>query len=99
MRSQPGGIRSPAPADPARAVTIRDLDARLVAALGLLPASRAIRVVARDAGLNPIASLGTETVARLLGLRLNHPAAQDDLELLPTNRPRAPRLRTRSPAR
>src|SRR6185312_13714940 len=26
---------------------------------------------------------GTETVARLLGLRVNHPAARDDLELLP----------------
>jgi cell wall-associated NlpC family hydrolase len=73
----------PAPTDPARLVTIRDLDARLVAALGLLPASSAIRLFARDAGLNPITSLGTETVARLLGLRLNHPAVQDDLELLP----------------
>jgi cell wall-associated NlpC family hydrolase len=71
------------PADPARAVTIRDLDARLVAALGLLSASRAIRVAAHDAGLNPITSLGTETVARIVGLRLNHPAAQDRLELLP----------------
>ena len=65
-------------------MTIRELDASLVAALGLLPASRAIRMFARDAGLEPIASLGTETVARLLGLRINHPAAQDDLELLPT---------------
>jgi len=73
----------PAPADPARLVTVRDLDARLVAALGLLPASRAVRLFARDAGLSPITSLGTETVARLLGLRLNHPAAQDDLELRP----------------
>jgi len=72
-----------APADPARAVTIRDLDARLVAALGLLPASRAVRLAARDAGLNPIPSLGTETVARILGLRLNHPATQDQLERLP----------------
>ena len=71
------------PADPARPVTIRDLDARLVAALGLLPASRSVRVAARDAGLNPITSLGTETVARLVGLRLNHPATQDQLELLP----------------
>jgi cell wall-associated NlpC family hydrolase len=28
--------------------------------------------------------LGTETVARLLGLRLNHPLGSDDLELLPS---------------
>jgi cell wall-associated NlpC family hydrolase len=73
----------PAPAEPTRTVTIRDLDARLVAALGLLPASRAIRVFARDAGLRPITSLGTETVARSLGLRLNHPVGHDDQELLP----------------
>ncbi len=73
----------PAPAFPDRAVTVRELDARLVAALGLLPASRAVRIAARDAGLDPIPSLGTEVVARLLGLRTNHPAADDSLELLP----------------
>jgi cell wall-associated NlpC family hydrolase len=72
------------PADPARLVTVRQLDAQLVAALDLLPSSRAIRIAARDAGLSPIPSLGTETVARLLGLRTNHPAGQDGLELLPT---------------
>jgi cell wall-associated NlpC family hydrolase len=74
----------PAPANPDKPVAIRELDARLVVALGLQPASKAIRVAARDAGLNPNPSLGTETVARLLGLRLNHPAGQDTLELLPT---------------
>ena len=72
------------PEHPDKLVTVRQLDAQLVAALGLLPASRAIRLAARDAGLSPIPSLGTETVARVLGLRLNHPAAHDQLELLPT---------------
>ena len=71
------------PADPTVLVTVRELDARLVTALGLLPTARAIRIAARDAGLAPVSSLGTETVARLLGLRTNHPAAQDALELLP----------------
>jgi cell wall-associated NlpC family hydrolase len=71
------------PADPSVLVPIRELDARLVTALGLQPAAREIRIAARDAGLTPISSLGTETVARLLGLRTNHPAAQDALELLP----------------
>ena len=71
------------PADPTVLVTVRELDARLVMALGLLPTARAIRIAARDAGLAPVSSLGTETVARLLGLRTNHPAAQDALELLP----------------
>jgi cell wall-associated NlpC family hydrolase len=74
----------PAPPDPTRTVTVRELDAQLVAALGLLPASRAVRLAAKNAGLEPIASLGTETVARLAGLRLNHLAPDDSLELLPT---------------
>lgn len=78
------GKPSPVPADPARLVTVRELDARLVAALGLRSAARRIRVAARDAGLAPTATLGTETVARLLGLRLNHPRSSDDLELLPS---------------
>jgi len=38
-----------------------------------------------QAGLQPPPATGTEAVARMLGLRLNHPAAQDDLELLPTD--------------
>lgn len=72
------------PADPARLVTMRELDAQIVGALGLLPAARHIRLAARDAGLQPTSMLGTETVARLLGLRLNHPQGQDDLELSPS---------------
>ncbi len=71
------------PVDPSVLVTVRELDARLVAALGLQPSARAIRIAARDAGLMPVSYLGTETVARLLGLRTNHPAAFDALELLP----------------
>ena len=73
-----------APADPSRLVTMRELDAQLIGALGLLPAARRIRIAARDAGLAPTSMLGTETVARLLGLRLNHPMGSDDLELLPS---------------
>ncbi len=71
------------PLDPSVAVTVRELDARLVTALGVQPVARAIRIAARDAGLMPVSSLGTETMARLLGLRTNHPAGQDELELLP----------------
>ncbi len=71
------------PADPGRPVTMRELDAQIVGTLGLLPAAKRFRVAARDAGLTPTGMLGTETVARLLGLRFNHPTGQDDLELLP----------------
>jgi cell wall-associated NlpC family hydrolase len=66
---------------PGRAVTIRELDAALVGFLGLGDAARSITAALRDAGLRPKAGAGSETIARLLGLRLNHPAAQDILEL------------------
>ena len=71
-------------ASPAQAVTIKQLDAALVGYLSLGGAAREIQATLRDAGLNPPANTGTEAVARMLGLRLNHPAAQDNLELLPS---------------
>lgn len=77
------GLPSSIPSDPDRLVTIRELDARLVASLGLLDSARTIRLAARAAGLQPPDLLGTETVARLLGLRVNHPQGWDDLELQP----------------
>lgn len=77
------GKRTTTPADPDRLVTIRELDTQLVAALGLTEAAKRIRSAAQVAGLAPTGMLGTETVARLLGLRLNHPQGQDALELLP----------------
>ena len=65
----------------ARAVTIRELDAALVGQLGLGDAARTITAHLRAAGLEPKAGAGTETLARLLGLRVNHPASRDELEL------------------
>jgi cell wall-associated NlpC family hydrolase len=61
------------------------LDARLVSALGLSQAASTIARNARAAGLKVPSRFGTEVVARLLGLRLNHPASQDSLELLPND--------------
>ncbi len=66
---------------PGRAVTIRELDGALVGFLGLGDSARLVTAALRDAGLAPKAGAGTETVARLLGLRVNHPAAEDALEL------------------
>jgi cell wall-associated NlpC family hydrolase len=76
--------RQQAPAaNPAVPVTIAQLDAQLVGGLGLLPVARQFTASLRAAGLVPTRAFGTETVARLLGLRVNHPAAQDYLELGP----------------
>jgi cell wall-associated NlpC family hydrolase len=67
--------------DPYAPVSVRELDARLVSLVGLRPAAQAIRLAALDAGLEPRPWLGTETVARMLGLRINHPRDEDELEL------------------
>jgi hypothetical protein len=74
------GKAAPMAADPGSAVTIAQLDAQLVRALGLLPAARQFSTGLRAAGLTPTRYFGTEVVARLLGLRVNHPAGQDTLE-------------------
>ncbi len=68
---------------PARPVSVKQLDAALVGYLGLGAAAREIQGTLQRAGLDPPPNTGTEAVARMLDLRLNHPAVQDDLELLP----------------
>ena len=68
-------------ADPDAPVPVRELHARLVSLVGLRPAAQSVRMAALDAGVSPRPWLGTETVARMLGLRINHPRTQDELEL------------------
>jgi cell wall-associated NlpC family hydrolase len=69
--------------DPAAHQTIAQLDRSLVRAIGLGNAAKQFVQGARADGLTVPGRFGTEVVARLLGLRLNHPAAQDFLELRP----------------
>ena len=72
-------------AQPDRRVRMLELDRALVRAAGLLGSARHVLAEARAAGLAPPARFGTEVVARLLGLRYNHPSNRDGLELLPGN--------------
>jgi len=72
-------------ADPSAPVTMTQLDARLVRVLDLSAEAASFYDAALAAGLRPPARFGTEVVARLLGLRTNHPAGQDDLERLPND--------------
>src|SRR5256886_1442206 len=65
-------------------VTMAQLDSTLVRGLGLSGAATEFAAAARSAGLTPPSRFGTEVVARLLGLRTNHPAQLDSLELLPS---------------
>ncbi len=71
------------PRDPEAQVSMESLDAALVRALGLGDSAAAVFQSARASGLNPPARFGTEVIARLLGLRVNHPVGHDNLELLP----------------
>jgi cell wall-associated NlpC family hydrolase len=64
-------------------VSVTAFDARLVAQLGLTDVAQHVQDVARGAGLQPPASFGTEVVARSIGLRTNHPAQDDAIELYP----------------
>jgi len=73
------------PVDASATVTVTQLDASLVKALELSDAASTFLSSARSAGLAVPGRFGTETVARLLGLRTNHPAKDDDLELLPAD--------------
>ena len=73
-----------APSTPAGTVTIGALDAKLVTTLGLADTARLFTSNAKTAGLTPPSRFGTEAVARLLGLRTNHPAPLDSLELSPS---------------
>jgi cell wall-associated NlpC family hydrolase len=67
-------------------VTMAQLDATLVRTLDLTDAAIQFAAIVRQAGLKPPSRFGTEVVARLLGLRTNHPAQLDSLELLPSQR-------------
>ena len=67
----------------AATVSVTAFDERLVTQLGLADVAAHVQSVARGAGLNPPKSFGTEVVTRFLGLRFNHPAPDDALELYP----------------
>jgi cell wall-associated NlpC family hydrolase len=79
------GQEAPMAADPSTPVTIAQLDAQLVRALGLLPSARFFTAQVRAAGITPTRYFGTEVAARLIGLRVDHPAAQDALERGPSD--------------
>jgi cell wall-associated NlpC family hydrolase len=68
----------------ANPVTIAQLDAQLVRALGVGDEATRFYRTAAAAGTRPPARFGTEVVARLLRLRKNHEAPYDSLERLPS---------------
>jgi cell wall-associated NlpC family hydrolase len=82
LKQQPA---QPSAAGSTMPVTVAQLDARLVRVLNVTAAASEFASEVRRVGLAPPRRFGTEVVARLLGLRVNHPANRDDLELLPSD--------------
>ena len=74
---------APVAATSSATVSVTAFDARLVGQLGLGDVAAHVQATAKQAGLNPSRTFGTEVVARFLGLRSNHPAEDDALELYP----------------
>ena len=80
------GLLHSVPTTPSAAtarVTMSGLDAKLVSTLGLADTAKLFTQNAKAAGLSVPSRFGNEAVARLLGLRTNHPAALDSIELSP----------------
>lgn len=63
--------------------TLAELDQALVRGLELSDEARRFYLAARATGAKPPARFGSEVVARLIGLRKNHEARNDALELRP----------------
>ncbi|MEN3280158.1 MAG: peptidoglycan DL-endopeptidase CwlO [Solirubrobacteraceae bacterium] len=68
---------------PTGRVSVAGFDRLLVAQLGLADVAQAVQSQAIRAGLAPPPRFGSEVVARLLGLRFNHPVSDEREELYP----------------
>lgn len=66
-------------------MTLVRFDNLLVRQLGLGEVAQLVQTVAEKARLSPPPYFGSEVVARYLGLRYDHPAGEDRLELYPWN--------------
>jgi cell wall-associated NlpC family hydrolase len=88
---QSSGEEASSPASPPAAVkasgsiTVTRFDALVVDQLGLGDVAAHVQSVASEAGLRPPGYFGSEVVARYLGLRYDHSAGEDSLELYPWN--------------
>ena len=66
-------------------ITVTRFDALMVSQLGLGAVAAHVERAAKAAGLMPPGYFGSEVIARYLGLRYNHPAGEDSLELYPSD--------------
>jgi cell wall-associated NlpC family hydrolase len=83
LARQTGQAQARAAAATQSPVSVVTFDRLLVQQLGLSDVASHVQSAAAAGGLAPPSYLGTEVVARFLGLRYNHPAGTDQLELFP----------------
>jgi cell wall-associated NlpC family hydrolase len=76
-------VRLPTVRADAGLVTVTAFDRLVVDQLGLADVAAHLQRATAAVGLRPPSYYGTEVVARYLGLRYDHPAATDQLELFP----------------
>jgi cell wall-associated NlpC family hydrolase len=77
--------RKPVAAGADQRITVALFHKLIVKQVGLADLARQVQAEAKRAELGPPSRFGNEVVARQLGLRFNHPAADDALELFPTD--------------
>ncbi len=82
LRDRLGLSRAVTVDDPVRVV---DFDRAVVVELGLASSAAFVQSQTALAGLRPPSYYGTEVLARFLGLRYDHPAGTDALELFPSD--------------
>ncbi len=79
-----GGVGTASPVHTAQSpVTVVMFDRMVISQLGLGDVAAHVQSIAAAAGLSPPPYFGSEVVARYLGLRYNHLAGTDALELFP----------------
>jgi cell wall-associated NlpC family hydrolase len=83
----PGGdpVTPPAVHAAAGLVSVTAFDRLVIDQLGLSDVAAHVQRATAAVGLRPAAYYGTEVVARYLGLRYDHPAGTDQLELFPSD--------------
>jgi cell wall-associated NlpC family hydrolase len=74
---------APIRVNPSARLTLVRFDSLLVRQLGLGDVAASVQKVAAAARLSPPPYFGSEVLARYLGLRYDHPAGEDKLELYP----------------
>jgi cell wall-associated NlpC family hydrolase len=74
---------APVRVNPSARLTVVRFDSLLVQQLGLGDVAASVQGAAAGARLSPPPYFGSEVVARYLGLRYDHPAGEDRLELYP----------------